>query len=41
MHMVKNKLEPKTGRARKYNALHYSGSFVLDTDMKVPVKIVQ
>ena len=39
--LVKNKLEPKTGRARKYNALHYSGSFVLDTDMKVPVKIVQ
>jgi len=39
--LVKNKLEPKTGRARKYNVLHYSGSFVLDTDMKVPVKIVQ
>ena len=39
--LVKNKLEPKTGRVRKYNVLHYSGSFVLDADMKVPVKIVQ
>ena len=39
--LVKNKLEPKTGRVRKYNVVYYSGSFVLDADMKVPVKIVQ
>ena len=39
--LVKNKLDPKTGRVRKYNVVYYSGSFVLDADMKVPVKIVQ
>lgn len=39
--LVTNKLEPETAEPRLYNQLSYSGAFAIDTDLRLPMKIIK